>query len=62
MSMPVKENSPSPRERPDTLTGQVYRQLKQAILTCRLKPGQMLYESEMIQLYEVSKTPVREAL
>jgi DNA-binding GntR family transcriptional regulator len=52
----------SPLPRPETLTGQVYRQIKQAILTCKLKPGQMVNESDMIQIYGVSKTPVREAL
>jgi DNA-binding GntR family transcriptional regulator len=48
--------------RSSTLAEQVYLQIKTAILTCKLKPGQMVYESEMIQEYGVSKTPVREAL
>ncbi len=46
----------------ETLTNQVYRQVKQSILTCKLKPGQVINESDLIQQYEVSKTPVREAL
>ncbi len=52
--------TPAPRN--DTLAEQVYLQIKTAILTCKLKPGQMIYESEMIQAYGVSKTPIREAL
>jgi DNA-binding GntR family transcriptional regulator len=50
------------KSKTDTLTTQVYRQVKQAILTCQLKPGQMVNESELIFQYGVSKTPVREAL
>lgn len=46
----------------DTLSTKVYRQVKQAILTCVLRPGQMINESELIQQYGVSKTPIREAL
>jgi DNA-binding GntR family transcriptional regulator len=53
---------PIPISRHNTLAEQVYLQIKTAILTCKLKPGQMVYESEMIQEYGVSKTPVREAL
>jgi DNA-binding GntR family transcriptional regulator len=53
-------NTPTPRN--NTLAEQAYLQIKTAILTCKLKPGQMIYESEMIQAYGVSKTPVREAL
>jgi DNA-binding GntR family transcriptional regulator len=52
----------SPGARTNTLTEQVYRQIKRAILTCILKPGQIVYEIDMIQQYGVSKTPVREAL
>lgn len=51
-----------PGGRSSTLAEQVYLQIKTAILTCKLKPGQMIYESDMIQEYGVSKTPVREAL
>ena len=45
-----------------TLSQRVYAQLKQNILNCDLKPGQLVNESELIKKYEVSKTPVREAL
>jgi DNA-binding GntR family transcriptional regulator len=52
----------APAARNNTLAEQVYLQIKTAILTCKLMPGQMVYESEMIQAYGVSKTPIREAL
>jgi len=52
----------APLSRNNTLAELVYLQIKTAILTCKLKPGQMIYESEMIQEYGVSKTPIREAL
>jgi DNA-binding GntR family transcriptional regulator len=52
----------TPETRPGTLSEKVYRQIKQSILTCKLKPGQMVNESDLIQQYGVSKTPVREAL
>lgn len=55
-------NSESGGSRSDTLSTQVYRQIKVSILTCKLKPGQMVYESDLIQQYGVSKTPIREAL
>jgi DNA-binding GntR family transcriptional regulator len=51
-----------PEGRPDTLAYQVYRQIKRSIITCQLKPGQVINESDLIQQYGVSKTPVREAL
>jgi DNA-binding GntR family transcriptional regulator len=53
--------SPPPNQK-ETLTSQVYQQIRREIITCRLKPGQMINESSLIQQYGVSKTPVREAL
>lgn len=50
-------------ERPSpTLVREVYDRVKRDILTCRRTPGQMLYESELVERYAVSRTPVREAL
>ena len=47
-----------PGGRSSTLAEQVYLQIKKAILTCKLKPGQMIYESDMIQEFGVyNKTP-----
>lgn len=45
-----------------SLSAEVYRQLKRNILTCQLKPGQMIFERSLIEQFGVSKTPVREAL
>ncbi|MFZ5828321.1 MAG: GntR family transcriptional regulator [Bacillota bacterium] len=41
---------------------QVYRELKAAILSLELKPGQAIVESVVGELYGISRTPAREAL
>jgi DNA-binding GntR family transcriptional regulator len=45
-----------------TLATEVYDLLKWDILTCELLPGQMINESDLVRQFEVSKTPIREAL
>lgn len=40
----------------------VYEQLKDAIVTCLLLPGENLHEADLAARFKVSKTPVREAL
>lgn len=40
----------------------VYRCLKQDILDLKLKPGQLLKEAELCERFQVSRTPVRDAL
>jgi DNA-binding GntR family transcriptional regulator len=50
------------RRSPRTLATEVYSVLKEDILTCQLVPGQMINESKLAQSFEVSKTPIREAL
>ena len=45
-----------------SLTEQVYLRLRDEILTCELEPGRELSEAELAARFEVSKTPVREAL
>ncbi|MFN2150748.1 MAG: GntR family transcriptional regulator [Anaerolineales bacterium] len=48
---------------PETsLAHQAYQRLQQEILTCVLVPGQVVSERELARKYEVSKTPMREAL
>lgn len=44
------------------LPQRVYEQIKQEIITCKLSPGQQLNEGFFADRYQVSKTPVREAL
>lgn len=45
-----------------SLTEKVYALLRHDILRCKLKPGTDLSEAELAQRFDVSKTPVREAL
>jgi len=45
-----------------SLTDRVYQLLRSDILTCALEPGRELSEAELAQRFDVSKTPVREAL
>jgi len=45
-----------------SLVDQAYLRLRNEILTCILAPGQVVSERELAQRYEVSKTPIREAL
>lgn len=40
----------------------VYEQIRRAIITCQLQPGEQLMESTFARRFNVSKTPVREAL
>jgi DNA-binding GntR family transcriptional regulator len=46
----------------ESATGRVYAHLKRKILTCELAPGSSLYEGQLAESLEVSKTPVRDAL
>ena len=45
-----------------SLAEQAYLRLRQEILVCTLAPGQVLTERELAGRYEMSKTPIREAL
>ncbi|BCP56084.1 GntR family transcriptional regulator [Kaistia sp. 32K] len=45
-----------------SLTDSVYAMLRSEILTCVLEPGSEVSEAELAERFEVSKTPVREAL
>ena len=45
-----------------SLANQTYHRLQQDILTCVLMPGQIVSERELARHYQVSKTPMREAL
>lgn len=56
----------SPAEKDDgflqPMRSNVYRHLREELLSCALKPGAMLQERELAQRFEVSKSPVRDAL
>ncbi|HZH52127.1 MAG TPA: GntR family transcriptional regulator [Microvirga sp.] len=40
----------------------VYQRLRAAILSCALRPGAQLQERQLAELYQVSKSPIRDAL
>lgn len=44
------------------LRQQVYEQIKHEIISCKLSPGQPISESTFVGRFQVSKTPIREAL
>lgn len=44
------------------LRQRVYEEIKADIITCRLKPGEPLSENQFLERFQVSKTPIREAL
>lgn len=44
------------------LRQQIYEQIKHDIITCKLMPGDPLSESQFVDRFQVSKTPIREAL
>jgi DNA-binding GntR family transcriptional regulator len=50
------------RMRDSSTRSQVYAQLRSEIITLTIRPGQALSESELAEVYGVSRTPVREAL
>ena len=39
-----------------------YQLLREAIATCRLKPGDRVLESELATMFHMSRTPIREAI
>ncbi|GIQ67915.1 GntR family transcriptional regulator [Xylanibacillus composti] len=49
---------PAPRK---TLGDHIYEQLREQIVHLQLEPGQMIYENEVADSLQVSRTPVREA-
>ena len=46
----------------ESLTEQVYGRIRKEILSCSLKPGDEFTELDIAERFDVSKTPVREAL
>lgn len=45
-----------------SLAQQAYTTLKRDIISCKLRPGDIVVESELAATYGMSKTPIREAL
>lgn len=50
------------KKKSGSLTEKVYTMLRTEILTCILEPGKEVSEAELAERFDVSKTPVREAL
>lgn len=50
------------RPRNETLAGRIAEKIKRQIVTGQLKPGQKLVEKEIAEGFNVSRTPLREAL
>ncbi len=50
------------RNKHQSLRQQMYDAIKNAIIRCELAPGEPISESDLAERFEVSKTPVREAL
>src|SRR2546426_7831755 len=44
-----------------TTAQSVYRALRNAIITCEMRPGESISEQALANLYNTSRTPVREA-
>src|SRR5437899_2254075 len=59
ITLPSGEPAPP---KTDSLTQQVYDNLKEEILRAERAPGETVAEPELAARYGVSKTPVREAL
>ena len=49
------------RNEPVSISGQVHRQLRNAIIRGEITPGVALSESEIARQYQTSRQPVREA-
>ena len=45
-----------------SLSTQAYQFIKQDIVTCHLRPGQLIAQAELTAAYDVGITPIREAL
>lgn len=61
----MNDTSPTPALEtpgPRLLRLDVFRTLRQDIVSCRLAPGAELRETELAERFEVSKSPVRDAL
>jgi DNA-binding GntR family transcriptional regulator len=55
MTIPVQNSRISLRQK-------IYAEIKNDIITCKLEPGEPLSETQFVERFQVSKTPIREAL
>jgi DNA-binding GntR family transcriptional regulator len=59
--MSVLPPLPTPHQR-KSLGDQVYESIRESIVSLRLEPGSMIYENELSEALNVSRTPIREAI
>lgn len=60
--IPSKSSEPQEGADSDVLVQSVYQQIKEAILSNRLRPGSKLTHQSLAEMLGVSRTPVRESL
>ncbi|MUT64798.1 GntR family transcriptional regulator [Paenibacillus sp. NEAU-GSW1] len=51
-----------PQEQRKSLGDQIYETVREQIVSMKLEPGGMIYENELAEALNVSRTPVREAI
>lgn len=51
-----------PAERPPSLRDQAYEEIKHRIITCMLKPGEVLIEADLCAELDIGRTPVHQAI
>ncbi|MGI6685515.1 MAG: GntR family transcriptional regulator [Bacillota bacterium] len=49
-------------QKKESLAKSIYLLLRKEIISCNIEPGEIIQESMLIEKYNVSKTPIREAL
>lgn len=60
--MNKKNRKPLRIDIPKTVTQSVYKHLRRSIIENKLKPNQKINEQEIADIFQISRTPVREAI
>lgn len=60
--MAEARNAEAPGKPREKSTDSVYQRIREKILSNELRPGTQMLEQELVQMFGVSRTPVREAL
>ncbi len=61
-AMNKKNRKPLRIDIPKTVTQSVYKHLRRSIIENKLKPNQKINEQEIADIFQISRTPVREAI
>ena len=51
-----------PTRESQSLSDEAYAQIRSMIISCELRPGSVISESELMAALEMGRTPIREAL